>query len=188
MKRKLEIILVYLVLTNLIAFASNLDDSVTINPGIEDRKIGWLNLEYGLHTYPMTGYGNTRSIASYGKIMIEIPLESRFGLAAFADIWSLGHNTHNGIGIGVNFIAVRSGKIDVLLTPCVFGGDGLGIIFPVTIGYRILDDKIRLQASSSFRGASEFSPGGGNSFTFFTFSVGIGLNLSDIFPNNNNGR
>jgi hypothetical protein len=182
MTRILDIISVYLVFTSLIAFAGNIDDSVATNQGLEDRKIAWLNFEYGIHTVdPMSGYGYVRSNGSYGKIMLEIPVGSRIGMAAFADIWSLGHYTHKGIGIGVNFIAVRSGNIDMLITPCIFGGEGLGIIVPVTIGYRILNDKIRLQASSSFRGDSEFSPGGGNSYTFFTFSAGIGLNLSDIF-------
>jgi len=187
LKRIFEIILIYLVFTNMIAFAGSLEDNVVTNTVIKDRKTGWLNLDYGFHTYPITGYGNTRGIASYGKIMIEIPLESRIGLAAFADIWLLGHHTHNGIGFGMNFITVRSEKIDLLLTPCIFSGDGLGFLFPATIGYRIFDDKIRLQTSVAVRSGAEFNPSGGNSHIFFTVSAGIGFNMTDILPRNNTG-
>ena len=172
-----------------ITFASQLnsqakqigDDSVKANS--DEQKRNWLIVDYGYHA-PEIASGNVEG-GQYGKISLEIPFSPRVGLILYLDRWK-DDFSHGGIGLGVNMIIFRKGKVDILSSPSLFVDvPNIGILIPIAVAYRILDNDLRFQISTSYRSEGEFSVEGNHSHSFFNYTVGVGLSLDKIFSTNN---
>ena len=84
--------------------------------------------------------------------------------------------------MGMNISLLRMNGFDCSVGAALFGGPIVGLLFPVTIGKDIFEDKIRLQTTATYRSGGEFNPGGGDTISASTISLGLGFAINKLLP------
>ncbi len=138
----------------------------------------WASIEFGLHSKELVGTDIGKGI--YTKLTLEIPICSSLSIPLFLDRWK-SESYNVGFGVGFNFIVFDIKSVTIAASPSLFRElsfherNKIGLLIPISIAYRVIGNRIRIQSSLAYRTAAELNPGGGDAYSFVIISFGVGI-------------
>ncbi len=143
--------------------------------GCITQPLNWLSLEAGI--YELRSFTIDDGGKPYQRLSFALSINPWMGVLFSVDRWKYSRY-RTGDGIGIVLTPLRMGCGTLSVSPTLFGGhDVIGVSFPVTIGYELPGQKVRIQATGSYRNEQGFES---TERSFYTWSIGVGVALNKV--------